>query len=117
MTGDELRVLSEPQDGQASAISGTTTTSSTTTTSGDTTTTSPFVININWDTSVADAPLLAFKNGVIAAVNYLESQFVDPITVTINVGYGEVYGNPYSGALGSSVRIWRTWVSPTSCPV
>ena len=40
---------------------------------------------------------------MLAAVKYLESQFSDPVTITIDVGYGEVAGNPMGGGeLGSS---------------
>jgi hypothetical protein len=99
---NSLRVLSEEGDGKPSpvTITSTTSTSSTTMSSGGASTTSPFVINIAWDSSVASAPA-GFKPGVIAAVQYLESQFVDAVTVNIDVGYGEVNG--YSvGGLGAS---------------
>ena len=65
-------------------------------------TTSPFVINIAWDSSVAAAPA-GFQAGVLAAAQYLESQFTDAVTVNISVGFGEVNGTPLGGgALGSS---------------
>ncbi|HET6606571.1 MAG TPA: NF038122 family metalloprotease [Rhodopila sp.] len=64
--------------------------------------TSPFVIDITWDSSVSAAPA-AFKTAVLSAVQYLESQFVDPVTVNITIGYGEVGGTAMeAGALGSS---------------
>jgi hypothetical protein len=63
---------------------------------------SPFVINITWDSSAASAPT-AFKTAIINAVQYLESQFTDPVTINIDVGYGEVAGTSLgSSALGSS---------------
>ncbi|HUO37053.1 MAG TPA: NF038122 family metalloprotease, partial [Mycobacterium sp.] len=63
---------------------------------------SPFVINISWDDSVSSAPP-GFVSAVESAVQYLESQFVNPATVTIAVGYGEVMGFPMGGGvLGES---------------
>jgi hypothetical protein len=63
---------------------------------------SPFVINIQWDASVAAAPA-GFTAGILAAVQYLESQFTDPVTITINVGYGEIGGSALEAhALGES---------------
>jgi len=52
-----------------------------------------FKINITWDASVSSAPA-GFTNDVIAAVQYVESQFNDPVTVNIDVGYGEIDGQP-----------------------
>jgi len=61
------------------------------------------IININWDSSVANAPA-AFKTDVMQVVNYYESHFSNPITITIDVGYGEVGGYSLgSGALGESI--------------
>lgn len=107
------RVLS---DGSASTstttTTGTTKTTSTTVSAGGTSTTSPFVINITWDTSVGSAPV-GFTAGVIAAAQYLESQFVDPVTVNINVGYGEVNGISLGGnQLGASYY----WLNSFSYP-
>lgn len=63
---------------------------------------SNFLINITWDSSVANAPsgfVSAFDN----AVYYLESHFTNNVTININVGYGEVGGTNLSpGALGES---------------
>ena len=60
------------------------------------------VINIVYDFSVNNAPN-GFKVAIAAAVQYLESQFAAPITITIDVGYGEVAGQGLvSGALGES---------------
>ena len=68
----------------------------------NTATASPFVINISWDASVSSAPV-GFTAGVTSAVQYLESQFTDAVTVNINIGYGEVNGAALgSGTLGSS---------------
>ncbi|HQT77758.1 MAG TPA: NF038122 family metalloprotease [Rhodopila sp.] len=97
--------LYAPDGGSAARPSKGGTGTSTTTTPGATTvtaSTSPFVINITWDSSVASAPS-AFKTAVISAAQYLESQFIDPITINISVGYGEVNGAALgSNALGSS---------------
>ena len=68
----------------------------------NTATASPFVINISWDASVSSAPV-GFTAGVTSAVQYLESQFTDAVTLNINIGYGEVNGAALgSGTLGSS---------------
>jgi len=63
---------------------------------------SPFTININWDSSVAAAPS-GFTTDIIAVVQYLESQFIDAVTININVGYKEVGGHSIGGALGQSL--------------
>jgi len=54
-------------------------------------------INIIWDSSVANAPA-AFKSVVESVVQFYESEFSNPVTLNINVGWGEVGGSP----LGSS---------------
>jgi autotransporter passenger strand-loop-strand repeat protein/T5SS/PEP-CTERM-associated repeat protein len=51
------------------------------------------VIDVDYDASVANAPA-GFETTVNAAVAYLESRFSTPITITIDVGYGEVDGEP-----------------------
>ncbi|HME20230.1 MAG TPA: NF038122 family metalloprotease [Acetobacteraceae bacterium] len=63
---------------------------------------SPFVIKIIWDPAcVPRRP--GFVAGVQAAVQYLETQFVDPVTINLHVGYGEVNGTTFSGGtLGAS---------------
>ena len=97
------RVLSEPLASKATvATIGTTTIQSTEATSGGSSTTSPFVINVTWDASIASAPA-GFTAGVTAAVQWLESQFVNPATINIDVGYGEINGAPLgSNELGES---------------
>src|ERR1700685_536630 len=52
---------------------------------------SPFIINVIYDSSVNSAPA-AFKTGIQSAVAYLESVITTPITVNIDVGYGEIDG-------------------------
>src|ERR1019366_3808756 len=74
--------------------------SSTTASATGSASTSPFVINISWDSSVSSAPT-GFVTAVQNAVQFLESQFQDPVTITIDVGYGEVNGSSLgSGVLG-----------------
>ena len=63
---------------------------------------SGLTINVIYDSSVSSAPA-GFKAEINAAVQYLESLYNDPITITIDVGYGEVAGSRLSsGALGES---------------
>ena len=63
---------------------------------------SGLVINIVWDASVANAPA-GFTADVLSVVSYFESHFSNPVTITIDVGYGEVDGQSLgSGALGES---------------
>jgi hypothetical protein len=62
-----------------------------------------FTITINWDASVALAPS-GFTTDILAAVNFLETQFTNPATITVNVGYEEVAGNALDGGdLGESL--------------
>ena len=98
-TTSDARPLSGGNSGTTTTSTSTTTTTTTTTTG--TTTTSPFVINVNWDASVASAPA-AFQPAVMAAVQYLESQFSDAVTMNIDVGYGELAGYSLGSSLGSS---------------
>ena len=59
-------------------------------------------IDLVFDSSVASAPA-GFKTTANAVAAYLESQFSTPITLTIDVGYGEVGGDRLSsGDLGES---------------
>ena len=59
-------------------------------------------INIDYDSSVNSAPA-GFKTGVQAAVQYLDSEFTNAVTLTIDVGYGEIAGQSLgAGALGES---------------
>jgi hypothetical protein len=61
------------------------------------------VINLNFDSSVAKAPS-GFTAAVTAAAQYYSNMFTDPITIAIDVGYGEVDGQSLgSGALGESL--------------
>ena len=59
-------------------------------------------INIIYDPSVAIAPA-GFTTAITDAVNYLDKLFTNPISITIDVGYGEVNGLQLaSNALGES---------------
>jgi autotransporter passenger strand-loop-strand repeat protein len=58
-------------------------------------------IDLSYDASVADAPA-GFKMTVSAAVANLEALISTPITITIDVGYGEVSGTLLDGNLGES---------------
>lgn len=65
-------------------------------------TVSPFVINVTWDSTISSAPA-GFTSAVLAEVQHLESLFVDPVTINIQVGYGGVAGSVLpSGAVGGS---------------
>ena len=60
------------------------------------------IIDINWDSSVSSAPA-GFATAVNQVVSYYESHFSNPVTITIDVGYGEVASMPLqAGALGES---------------
>src|SRR5690348_9214308 len=59
-------------------------------------------INVIYDTSVNNAPA-GFKTGIAAAVDFLDKEFTNPVTITIHVGYGEVDGQALDAdALGES---------------
>ena len=63
---------------------------------------SGLIIDINWDSSVANAPS-GFVTAVDQVVSFYESHFSNPITITIDVGYGEIDGTALaSNALGES---------------
>jgi hypothetical protein len=58
--------------------------------------------NITFDASVLSAPA-EFKTDVLSVASYYASQFTDPVTVNLNVGFGEVGGSALpSNALGAS---------------
>jgi hypothetical protein len=59
-------------------------------------------IDITYDSSVNSAPS-AFKTDIGIAVQYLESEFTNPVTISIDVGYGEIDGRSLqSDDLGES---------------
>jgi hypothetical protein len=53
-------------------------------------------IDLSFDASVRNAPA-GFTTALQAAVTYLDGLITNPITVNINVGYGEYNGQPLSG--------------------
>lgn len=64
------------------------------------------VINVSYDSSVSTATA-AEQSGLQAAVNsavsFMEGMFTNPVTITIDVGWGEVAGNSIpSGAVAAS---------------
>jgi len=61
------------------------------------------VFNVKYDASVAGAPA-GFTTAFNNAIQYIESKFSDPITINMNVGWGEINGNNLSpGLLGQSL--------------
>ncbi|HTK33880.1 MAG TPA: NF038122 family metalloprotease [Caulobacteraceae bacterium] len=66
-------------------------------------------IQIQYDASAATAPA-GFSTAVNAAVAQLEILITDDVTVSINVGWGEVGGQALpAGALGASLALGRTF--------
>ncbi len=60
------------------------------------------VINVTYDSSVGGAPA-GFKDVVNSVVQFFENAFNDPITININVGWGEVHGQTFdSNTLAAS---------------
>lgn len=95
--------------GSASKVSHSGTQGTTVATAPTTSSTSGLVININWDASVASAPT-GFTAAVTSAVDYLESLFSNPVTITISVGYGEVDGSALgSNELGESLAYLNSY--------
>ncbi len=59
-------------------------------------------INVTYNSSVNGAPA-GFTTVVGQVVQFYETEFSDPVTINVHVGYGEVAGNSLSGgALGES---------------
>ena len=59
-------------------------------------------INLIYDSSVNSAPS-AFKVALTTVVQFLDTMFTNPITVNVDVGFGEIAGQSMgSGALGES---------------
>jgi hypothetical protein len=65
------------------------------------------VINITYDSSVDNAPA-AFKAAVADVVAFFESVFTNPITINIDVGYGEVDGQKLGRGLSERVSPFST---------
>ena len=62
-------------------------------------------INVTWDTSVLQASVATeIETAVDYVVNLFDSYFTNPITINIDVGWGEVDGQALgAGALGESI--------------
>jgi len=98
----DSRVSSGSTGGTSSASTGGTGGSSSSGTTTGNSSVSPFVINVTWDSSVSSAPA-GFTSAVMKAVQYLEGQFCNPVTINIAVGYGECGSNALdSGAIGQN---------------
>lgn len=69
---------------------------------------------INWDRSTANAPA-NFRPGVKTAVHYFLDHFASPITITLNVGWGEVAGQRMSSGELGEVRPISTSTRIPSC--
>jgi hypothetical protein len=64
---------------------------------------SGLTINVSYDDSVANAPP-GFETVVAQVVQYFETTFTDPITINIDVGFGEADDQPLgAGDLGQSL--------------
>lgn len=64
---------------------------------------STLTFNVTYDASTASAPA-AFFSAFNYAVQFYEAKFDDPITININVGWGEINGHSLSpGDLGNSL--------------
>src|SRR6516165_4071554 len=60
------------------------------------------VFNVTYGLSVVSAPA-AFRAAFQDAINLYQTTYIDPITINIDVGWGEIDGNPLSpGNLGQS---------------
>jgi hypothetical protein len=60
------------------------------------------VFDVTYDTSVGAAPT-AFQTAFQDAIDLYQTTYTDPITINIDVGWGEIDGNPLSpGNLGQS---------------
>ena len=63
------------------------------------------IINVSYDSSVDGAPA-AFKAVINSVVAFFDSTFRDPVTVTIDVGYGEINTQAMNaGSLGQSLTL------------
>jgi hypothetical protein len=63
------------------------------------------LINVIYDQNPNTLPV-GFTTVVAAVVQFFETEFTNPITINLHVGYGEVQGLPlFPGALGESVPL------------
>ncbi|HYM17122.1 MAG TPA: hypothetical protein VEU06_01045, partial [Micropepsaceae bacterium] len=71
----------------------------------DQTASAGLIINVIYDRSVAKAPR-GFTAAIAQVVDYFEAHFANPITITINVGYGMIAGGALpADALGASEAV------------
>jgi hypothetical protein len=64
---------------------------------------SPLTFNVTYDASTSGAPV-GFFSAFNDAIQFYEAKFDDPITININVGWGEINGRSISpGDLGNSL--------------
>ncbi len=67
------------------------------------------VFDVTYDASVNSAPA-GFKAAFAAAIEFYTTKFSDPVTINIDVGWGEVDGKPLSaGALGENDWSFKTY--------
>jgi VCBS repeat protein len=69
------------------------------------------IINVTYDASVNSAPA-AFKTAIATVVQFFDNTFTNPITINIDVGYGEIGPNNTplgSGALGESNTFFNSY--------
>ena len=59
------------------------------------------IINLVYD-QVDGALPAGFKSTINSVVQFFEARFADPITITIDVGFGEVNGSPITSSLSAS---------------
>ena len=65
-------------------------------------------VNVTYDQSVGSLPA-GFVAAVNYVVNYFDTTFINPVTVNIDLGYGEVAGQSLgSGALGESETFFNS---------
>jgi hypothetical protein len=57
----------------------------------------PFTFNVSYDASVAGAPA-GFIPAFNTAIQFFQNSFVDPITINLNVGWGEINGGAINPA-------------------
>ncbi len=70
------------------------------------------LINVSYDQSTGSLPA-GFTAGITSAVLFFESQFSNPITINLHVGYGEINGSVLpSGALGESEYFLSSYSYP-----
>ena len=76
-----------------------------------------FSINVTYDSSVTSAGnAAAIEGAVAAAVQFYESVFTNPMTLNIDVGFGEINGSPISAtdvAMSKTNRISTTYAAIT----